>query len=223
MTDTVFLILMDVPAALEEKFNRIYDNDHLTHMMRVPAVRRCDRYRLDRSDNSDMQRYLALYEIDDPAAPQGEDWKRQGALGAWPTEMRPHIQNRRNGAFTRLSTHGEWSAGDGFGPTIYLLQQGVPAELEERFDTLYETDHLPLMMQVPGISACSRWKLVRSDTGEVPDYLALYGIDDVGLPKSPAWQAQTGKGRWPTEMRPHFTARRNGVFQRIASHVNPPA
>lgn len=217
MTKHIFLILMDVPAGLEEKFNRLYDTDHLPHMMGVPAIRRCDRYRLDWSDNADMQRYLALYEVDDPEAPRGDDWKRQAGLGAWSTEMRPFIQSRRNGAFARISTHGAADGGDGFGETIYLLQQGIPPELDERFNSLYEGDHLPLMMQVPGIAACSRWRLVQSETGEVPAYLALYDIAEASLPKSAEWQAQTSKGRWPTEMRPHFTVRRNGVFRRIAS------
>lgn len=220
MSQHIFLILMDVPAELEEKFNRLYDTDHLPHMMQIPGVRRCDRYRLQWSDNADMQRYLALYEIDDPEAPRSADWKRQGGMGAWPTEMRPHIRSRRNGAFERISLHGEPAGGDGFGPTIYLLQQGIPAALEERFNTLYESDHLPLMMQVLGIGSCTRWRLAWSESGEVPDYLALYGISEPGLPKSPAWQAQTNKGIWPTEMRPHFTVRRNGVFDRIASFSN---
>jgi hypothetical protein len=216
----IFMILMDVPTEREEAFNRLYDTDHLPHMMQVPAVRRCDRYRLNWSDNADMQRYLALYAIDDPEAPASAAWKAQAALGAWATEMRPHILSRRNGVFAPVSAHGTAPAGDGFGPTIYFLQQGIPAAHEDRFNALYEGSHIPYMMQVPGVAGVSRFRLVASESGGVPDYLAIYTIGDARLPKSPDWQAQTAKGPWQTEMRPHFTARRNGAFERISSFVD---
>ena len=74
----------------------------------------------------------------------------------------------------------------------------------------------PLMMQAPGVKACTRYKLEYSDTGDVPDYLAVYAIDNVERPRTPEWKAQTNKGAWPTQMRPHFTARRNGVYQRVS-------
>ena len=55
-----------------------------------------------------------------------------------------------------------------------------------------------------------------SDSGDVPNYLAIYEIDEPGLPRSPVWKQQTSLGAWPTEMRPNFTARRNGVYRFIA-------
>lgn len=219
--ESIFVILMDVPAELDAKFNRLYDTDHLPQMMQVPAIRRCDRYRLEWSDNPDMHRYLALYEIADPEAPRGPDWKRQAGKGSWASEMRPFITSRRNGVFEKISEHGARDAADGAGPIVYFLQQGIPAALEERFNALYDGDHIPLMMQAPGVTACTRYRLLWSESGDVPDYLAIYGIDEVSRPRSTDWKGQTNKGAWPTEMRPHFTARRNGVFSRIASFANP--
>ncbi len=224
MANSIFMILMNVPAEREETFNRLYDTDHLPQMMEIPAVRRCDRYRLEWSDTLDMQRYLALYDIADPEAPRGADWKDHAAKGAWRTEMRPFILQRSNGAFRKISAHpphAEAQGRDGFGQTIYFLQQSIPANLEERFNTLYDGDHIPLMLQVPGVEACARYRLAWSESGDVPDYLAIYGIDSPSLPKSQIWKAQTNKGAWPTEMRPHFTARRNGVFTRISSFTKP--
>jgi hypothetical protein len=215
--------MMDIPAEIEEKFNRLYDTDHLPQMMQVPAVRRCDRYRLEWSDNPDMLHYLAFYEITDPEAPHSDDWKLQATKGSWPSEVRPFLGVRRNGAFEKISEHWahDGKSADGAGPIIYCVQQGIPAAVEDRFNTLYDGDHIPLMMQVPGVKSCTRYRLAWSDSGDVPDYLAIYGIEDSALPKSEAWKAQSGKGAWPTQMRPHFTARRNGVFTRIASFVNP--
>lgn len=218
VSDFIFMILMDVPEEIEDKFNSLYDTDHLPLMMQVPGNRRCDRYRLDWSDNPDMLKYLALYEIDNPDLPRSADWKGQAGQGRWPSEIRALIRARRNGVFRRIAAHngGDESGNTGGGREhLYFLQQGVPAAIEERFNMLYDTDHVPLMLQVPGVHGCNRFRLEWSDSGDVPDYLALYDVDGPEIPKSATWKEQTNKGAWPVEMRPNFTARRNGAFSRI--------
>ena len=224
MSDYIFVLLLDVPQEIDDRFNTLYDTDHLPLMMQVPGIRRSSRYRLNWSDNPDMLRYLTLYDIDDPELPRGEDWKRQSGLGAWPTEMRDRVTARRNGVFRKLAGHraSEGSQkGEGWSEHLYFLQQGIPPALEERFNLLYDTDHIPLMLQAPGVNGCERFRLVWSGTGDVPDYLTLYDIDGPDLPRSPAWKAQTNKGRWPIEMRPNFTARRNGAYSRISQFTAP--
>lgn len=217
--DYIFMILMDVPEAIEDRFNTVYDTDHLVHMMQLPGNRRCDRYRLDWSDNEGMLRYLALYEIDDPDLPRSEGWARQARQGAWASEIGQKVSARRSGVFRRLASHPVPQREQIGRDVIYFLQQAIPAELEARFNHLYDTDHIPLMLQASGVSGCTRWRLEWSQTGDVPDYLTIYGIDSPDVPRSPAWKEQTGKGAWPVEMRPNFVDRRNGAFTRIAEHL----
>ena len=221
MSRYIFVILMDIPVEHEDDFNRIYDTDHLTHMMQVEGNLRCDRYRLEWSDNADMQKYLAIYEITDPELPRSPAWKAQSELGEWAGRMRNLVQNRRNGVFREIAEHkapGVDPQAEPVRDIVYFLQQAIPAELEDRFNLLYDTDHIPLMLQTPGARDCRRFRLEWSGTGNVPDYLAIYGIDAPLLPRSDAWKAQTDKGRWPIEMRPNFTVRRNGGYSRIAEH-----
>ena len=45
----LYVVQMDIPAALEAEFNRIYDEDHVPTILKVPGVRSCTRYRLDHS------------------------------------------------------------------------------------------------------------------------------------------------------------------------------
>ena len=42
----VYVVQMDIPQQLEAEFNRIYDQDHVTTILKVPGVRSCARYRL---------------------------------------------------------------------------------------------------------------------------------------------------------------------------------
>lgn len=220
MNQYIFYILLDIPVEHETEFNTVYDTDHLVHMVQVPGVSDCIRYKLEWSDNPDMIRYLAIYHIASPELPRSDVWKTQGSLGRWPTDIRQHVTARRNGVFRQIfhteaqsypsAPHKDATGSD----YIYFLQQSVPPELEAKFNDLYGGDHIPLMMQAPGVKACTRYKLEYSDTGGTPDYLAIYAIDKAGTPRSPEWKKQTGLGAWPRQIRPHFTERRNGVYRR---------
>ena len=213
MDQYIFFILLGIPAELEVKFNTVYDTDHLPHMVQIPGVRDCTRYKLEWSDNSDMLPYLALYHIADPELPRSEVWKKYGAMGRWSSEIRSHVTARRNGVYQQLFHAGAVSDSTD-SDYIYFLQQSIPANLDVKYNELYNSDHIPLMLQTPGAKSCTRYKLEYSDSGDVPDYLAIYAIDDATTPRSSAWKKQTSLGGWPMQIRPHFTARRNGVYHR---------
>jgi len=103
---------------------------------------------------------------------------------------------------------------------LYVAQIAVPKSLEQRFTELYDEEHVPALMTVPGVRSCSRFKLVWSDTPDMPEYLATYDVDAPDVPKSPEWRKASGVGKWPTEIRPHMTVRRHGMFERVTTLDN---
>lgn len=214
MSDYIFFILLGVPATIEARFNTVYDTDHLPHMVRIPGVRDCTRYKLEWSDNADMLAYLALYHIDDPELPRSDTWKKHAAMGQWPTEIRPHVTARQNGVYRKLFHTGSPAPDSTDSDYIYFLQQSIPTDLDTKFNELYDNDHIPLMLQARDAKSCTRYKLQYSDSGGVPDYLAVYAIAKSDTPRSAEWKRQTNLGAWPMQMRPNFTARRNGVYRR---------
>ena len=102
---------------------------------------------------------------------------------------------------------------------LYIAQLSIPKELEERFAELYDREHIPSLMQVPGVHSCVRHRLVWSDSEQMPEYLAVYEVDHADVPKSDAWQTASNHGDWVTEIRPHLTVRRHGVFEKIREFV----
>jgi hypothetical protein len=214
MNEYIFTVLLDIPSQHEAAFNHVYDNDHALKMTQIPGVQDLTRYKLQWSDNADMLKYLALYHIAEPNLPRSEAWKKHAAMGLWPIEIRPLITGRENGVYQKIFHAGKASVALSDSDFIYFLQQSIPAELDAKFNRLYNTDHIPLILQTPGAASCTRYKLQYSDGGNVPDYLAIYAIDAADRPRSPEWKEQTNLGAWPKEMRPNFTARRNGSFQR---------
>ena len=81
MTEHIFCVLLSIPNEHETLFNEIYDTDHLPIMVTIPGVRDATRYKLQWSDNADMQTYLALYRLDDPELPRSETWAKHAGMG----------------------------------------------------------------------------------------------------------------------------------------------
>ncbi len=81
----IYLVQMDIPAEHEADFNRIYDTEHVPEILKVPGVRGCTRYVLEKTNKDGMARYLALYEMDaaerdgQPRLAQGVGDRRLGA------------------------------------------------------------------------------------------------------------------------------------------------
>lgn len=100
---------------------------------------------------------------------------------------------------------------------LFIAQLAIPKEHEQRFTELYDKDHVPALMKVPGVRSCSRYKLLWADSAEMPEYLAVYDVDAPDVPKSPQWREASNSGEWPSAIRPHLTVRRHGMFECLST------
>ena len=73
----IYMVQMDIPAAHEADFNRIYDTEHVPEILKVPGVRGCTRYVLEKTNKDGMARYLALYEMDAANVMESPAWLRR--------------------------------------------------------------------------------------------------------------------------------------------------
>src|SRR5205085_10091710 len=94
MADYMYLVQMDIPAELENEFNRIYDTEHVPNILKAPGVHSCTRYRLESSNAPGMARYAAVYAIDSPDVPSSAGWLAASEMGAWSSTIRPHNTER---------------------------------------------------------------------------------------------------------------------------------
>ena len=60
----IYVVQMNIPAEHEADFNRIYDTEHVPMLSKVPGVNKVTRYRLEKTNDPKMQKYLAIYEIE---------------------------------------------------------------------------------------------------------------------------------------------------------------
>jgi hypothetical protein len=99
----IFMVQLDIPAADEAEFNRVYDTEHFPMLAKVPGVRAAARYRLAHSSVPGMQRYLTIYELDSPAVMESEAWEKAAAHGDWIAKIRPKLTSRHHSVFERIA------------------------------------------------------------------------------------------------------------------------
>lgn len=103
MADYILLIQMDIPAGLENDFNRLYESEHIPNLLQVDGVHSCARYRLEASSDDGMARYAAIYEVDTPDIHQTDKWQRQADIECdWMTKIRPNTYNRTFTSFKKI-------------------------------------------------------------------------------------------------------------------------
>lgn len=100
-------------------------------------------------------------------------------------------------------------------PYIYMVQMDIPAEHEAAFNRIYDTEHVPEILKVPGVRACSRYVVETTNREGMPRYLAVYELDAPDVMNSPAWHEASEKGDWAPKIRPHTTNRSHTVMRRI--------
>lgn len=110
------IVMADIPAAEEERFNHWYDTEHVPERLAVPGVRRARRYvRYEEAPQPPAgtvtvrrgPKYLVVYELDDVAVLHGE-WAELAARHSdLSRAMYPHMTNVVREVFVRLDVDGE--------------------------------------------------------------------------------------------------------------------
>ena len=200
------LVRMDVAHDLEPTFNEVYDTEHAPLLAAVPGVLRASRYR---SPSPTYPRYIAAYELESPAVLQSAEWKTAGETGRWPKEIRPHTMNRH------IATY-EW-VGSNAGltyrtPYVFWVFMDVEKHREDLFNELYDSEHVPLLLKLPGCVNVARY---RTEAAGEPRYLAAYEVDRTDLPMSKLWNDTSDIGRWKPEVRPYTYNKHYIVGERI--------
>lgn len=99
---------------------------------------------------------------------------------------------------------------------IYMVQMDIPAQYEADFNRIYDTEHVPMLSQVPGVHKVTRYRLETSEDPRMQKYLAIYEIDSPEIVASKAWQEAGEWGQWAPKIRPHTTERYRSCFKQIS-------
>ena len=86
---------------------------------------------------------------------------------------------------------------------VYIAQMDIPPEHEAEFNRIYDHDHIPIILKVPGVRSCTRFALEHGSVANIPKYTAVYEIDSPDVVTSDAWKEAIDQGEWKPKIRPH--------------------
>ncbi|MEL7465954.1 MAG: hypothetical protein AAFN79_17925 [Pseudomonadota bacterium] len=106
---------------------------------------------------------------------------------------------------------------------ILIASMDVDPAHEDLFNEVYDQEHVPHLLAVPGVRRVTRAKGVDAEIAIAggsqplpsprPIYTAIYEIDDPSVLASREWAEAVEAGRWGTEVRPHTTNRHHAVYE----------
>jgi hypothetical protein len=106
---------------------------------------------------------------------------------------------------------------------LFVASMDVDPDKEDLFNEVYDTEHVPNLLKVPGVRAVTRTKgepFAVSIGGEAkqvahegPRYSAIYEIDGPHVLVSPEWAHAVELGRWPGQVRPYTRNRRHTLYK----------
>jgi hypothetical protein len=106
---------------------------------------------------------------------------------------------------------------------LFVVNMDVDPDKESLFNEIYDTEHIPNLLKVPGVRGVTRMageafavsiggaeKKVGHDG---PRFSAIYEIDGPHVLVSPEWANAVEAGRWPTQIRPFTHNRRHALYK----------
>jgi hypothetical protein len=110
---------------------------------------------------------------------------------------------------------------------LFTASMDVDADKEALFNEVYDTEHVPELLKVPGVLAVHRLTLQPlklSIGGEIksiafadePKYSAIYELESADVLTSSAWGKAVEVGRWGAQVRP-YTRNRRHTLRKLAA------
>ena len=109
---------------------------------------------------------------------------------------------------------------------VFSAAMDVEPSREALFNEVYDKEHVPLLLKVPGVVAVARFKkqevtlVIGGERKTIvveaePTYNALYEIESPEVLVSEAWGKAVDQGRWPGQVRPYTKNRRHVLYSRL--------
>ncbi|HSE91899.1 MAG TPA: hypothetical protein VLF19_01230 [Methylomirabilota bacterium] len=109
---------------------------------------------------------------------------------------------------------------------LFSAAMDVAPDREAIFNEVYDHEHVPLLLKVPGVVSVARFTLEPLTmilggerktivVQDQPRYQALYELETPDVLVSEPWAKAVDQGRWPGEVRPHTKNRRHVLYRRI--------
>lgn len=109
---------------------------------------------------------------------------------------------------------------------LFAAAMDVDPDKEALFNEVYDTEHVPMLLAVPGVVSMARFRteeltmIIGGERRRIvapgePRYSALYEIEGPEVLTSEGWGRAVDRGRWPGQVRPYTRNRRHVLLARL--------
>ncbi|OGA30736.1 MAG: hypothetical protein A3G80_06730 [Betaproteobacteria bacterium RIFCSPLOWO2_12_FULL_62_13b] len=215
----LLLVMTDIPAEIEDEFNRWYDEEHVRDMLAFQGVLSARRYRVVEGQPT----YLAMYDLKDSDVVEQAEYQYVSGWSPLANPLSISISNRYfntiRGVYQHLLTLPSPEPSDVSGARALMLRGlGIDPEHEEEVHDWYNTEHLPNLSRVSGVLRARRYRLNTDAShlkGNPPVYMAVYELERRDALDGEEWKRAV-ETPWTDRVRRFFrTPSLRNVYERI--------
>ncbi len=181
----LMIVWADIPAEMEDDFNRWYNEEHLAELLSVPGVLSAARYEA----TSSGPKHMAVYELESPAVVETEAFTSRPRT-EWGSRVSPSIigSNFMNNVYEMIHPAGltDDIANSDMAPALQIGRMDVPSDQDSAWNDWYSSVYVPNYEKVPGCIRGRRWKTVRG----APSYATVYEFENEGISQTAEWLKQ---------------------------------
>ena len=114
---------------------------------------------------------------------------------------------------------------------LLIVRMDIPPEREALFNEIYDREHIPNLLRVPGVLRATRARseactlMLGGEPKELPAasprYTTIYELESPEVLASEAWISAMEAGRWPGEVRPFAINRRHQLARVLTDSSSP--
>ncbi len=216
----LLMVYVDVPAEVEDEFNRWYNEEHIPERLSIPGVLNAARYVAVRGG----PKHLACYELSEPEAYFTDTWQHfLNNPTAWSKRMSPTVvgQNFVRNLYRLFypTTVSDDVAQAEMAPALLVGRMTVPPPIEDTWHRAYHEERLPLYRTIPGYIRARRFEAVTIEPASQPKYTTVHECQSPDVADSPEWEAvrtaQTPVWNAEVSAQMAFAPGSPGVYRRV--------
>jgi hypothetical protein len=212
----LLLVMTDIPADIEQEFNRWYDKEHVPDLQAFPGVLSARRYRIVEG----QPKYMAMYDLENPGVVETPEYQKVASSSS-SAKFPKSFMNIMRGVYQLLLALPSPEPTDVSAARVLLLRGlSVEPQHAQELDKWYNVEHLPNLSRVPGMIRARRYKLSAEASnlrGNPPLYMAAYEMENREVLESETFQ-QAVETPWTDRVRPYF---RDPEFRNVYERILP--
>jgi hypothetical protein len=183
----------------EDEFHDWYDLEHIPERQAVSGFGNCERW-IGAENSSES---IATYDLDTIEVLRSDAYRAiaYGNLSPWSKRVTGKCDRILRFEGVQILPGEEESPTGAGGLLVFAVN--VAANFKNDFNSWYTQEHIPALLEVPGVLSARRFM----GTEGSHQYIAVYHLDAPEVTKSEAWSKAIDTP-WSSRIRPHYE---NGI------------